>query len=374
MATILFSFGTRPEAIKLAPLIKELSSREEFRVRILITAQHRQMLDQVLELFELKPDVDLDLMQPDQSLENLTARIIESVGRVLREEKPDAVILQGDTTTSFVTALAAYYQQIPVIHIEAGLRTGLKYAPFPEEINRRLTGVLTDLHFPPTAKARDALLKENVSGKSVFVVGNTVIDALLWVVEKARAKNEALAAKFSMIPANGRMLLVTGHRRESFGQGFLNICNALKRIAEANPKLAVVYPVHLNPNVQKPVHDILSGIPNVHLIEPQDYLSFVWLLDRCHLVLTDSGGVQEEAPSLGRPVLVMRDATERPEGVDAGVAELVGTDPERIVARVQTLLDDQAVYEKMSMAQNPYGDGTSSRQIADILTERLVKR
>ena len=373
MVTTLFSFGTRPEAIKLAPLIKELSDRPDFRVKILITAQHREMLDQVLDLFELTPDFDLDLMQPDQSLESLTARIVESVGNILREEKPDAVILQGDTTTSFVTALAAFYQQIPVVHIEAGLRTGLKYAPFPEEINRRLTGVLTDFHFPPTKKAQESLLNENVSEDTVFVVGNTVIDALLWVADKARSKNEEMTAKFSMIPAGGKMMLVTGHRRESFGQGFLNICSALKQIAEANPELSIVYPVHLNPNVQKPVRDILSDIPNVHLIEPQDYLSFVWLLDRCHLVLTDSGGVQEEAPSLGRPVLVMREATERPEGVDAGVAELVGTDPERIVSRVQALLNDHALWEKMSRAQNPYGDGTSSRQIADILAKRLGK-
>ncbi|MFH0883065.1 MAG: UDP-N-acetylglucosamine 2-epimerase (non-hydrolyzing) [bacterium] len=372
MVTTLFAFGTRPEAIKLAPLIKELSSRTDFRVKILITAQHREMLDQVLELFELKPDFDLDLMQPNQSLESLTARIVKSVGEVLRREKPDAVVLQGDTTTSFVTALAAFYQQIRVIHVEAGLRTGRKYAPFPEEINRRLTGVLTDLHFPPTKRAEEALLRENVPENYIFTVGNTVIDALLWVVEKARARNEELTRKFPMVPRDGRMLLVTGHRRESFGQGFLNICNALRSIAASNPDLTIVYPVHLNPNVQKPVRDILSGIPNVHLIEPQDYLSFVWLLDRCHLVLTDSGGVQEEAPTLGRPVLVMRDATERPEGIEAGVAELVGTDPERIVSRVQRLLDDRETYERMSKAQNPYGDGTSSRQIADILVSRLV--
>jgi len=372
MVKILFSFGTRPEAIKLAPLIKELQSRDRFDVRVLITAQHREMLDQVLDLFELKPDIDLNLMRPDQSLEELTARIIESIGEVLRKEKPDAVILQGDTTTSFVTALAAYYQQIPVIHVEAGLRTNQKYSPFPEEINRRLTGVLADFHFPPTQKAMDALLRENVSQDIVFPVGNTVIDALLWVVEKARAKDEEFSKKFPMILKEGRMLLVTGHRRESFGQGFLNICSALKQIAGSNPDLQIVYPVHLNPNVQKPVREILSDIPNVHLIQPQDYLTFVWLLDRCHLVLTDSGGVQEEAPTLGRPVLVMRDTTERPEGIDAGVAELVGTDPEKIVAGVQRLLDDEETYKRMSRAQNPYGDGTSSRQIADILETRLT--
>ncbi len=371
MMTYLFAFGTRPEAIKLAPLIRELSSRPDVRVKTLITAQHREMLDQVLELFEIKPDFDLDLMRSNQSLEDLTARIIESVSEVIAREKPDAIVLQGDTTTTFVTALAAFYQQVKVIHVEAGLRTGRKYAPFPEEINRRLTGVLTDLHFPPTERAAEALRRENVPADRIFTVGNTVIDALLWVIEKSRAQHDEIAKRFPMIPLDGRMLLVTGHRRENFGQGFRNICHALRTIAESNPDLTIVYPVHLNPNVQKPVQTILSGLANVHLIEPQDYLSFVWLLDRCYLVLTDSGGVQEEAPTLGRPVLVMREITERPEAVEEGVAELVGTDAELIVSSVQKLLDDAAEYEKMSRAHNPYGDGTSARQIADILTAKM---
>lgn len=373
MVKLLFSFGTRPEAIKLAPLIRELISRDGFEIKVMITAQHREMLDQVLELFELTPDYDLDLMRPDQSLASLTARILDPVTEVLQKEKPDALIVQGDTTTSFVTSLAAFYQQISVIHIEAGLRTAEKYSPFPEEINRRLTGVLADVHFAPTKRAVDSLLREHVPEDRIFEVGNTVIDALLFMVEKARAKGEEFSSTFEMIREGSRLLLVTGHRRESFGEGFLNICTALRRIAETNPDLTIVYPVHLNPNVQKPVYEILSDLPNVHLIAPQDYLAFTWLLDRSYLVLTDSGGIQEEAPSLGKPVLVMRETTERPEGIDAGVAKLVGTDVNRIVERVQLLLEDRETYERMSRAQNPYGDGTTSKQIADILTERYSR-
>ena len=369
---MLICFGTRPEAIKLAPVVKEFSRRPGFDVKVCVTSQHRHMLDQVLALFEISPDYDLNLMTPGQTLEKLTAAVIMSMGDVLATEKPDFMVVQGDTTTTFAASLAAYYQRISVVHVEAGLRTYQKYAPFPEEINRQMTARLTDWHFAPTERARAALINEGFSSDRIFTVGNTVIDALLTVLEKARASNVVLRQRLPMINRDHPMLLVTGHRRENFGQGFLNICHAIRRLAEANPALDIVYPVHLNPNVQKPVTQILAGLLNVHLIAPHDYLTFVWLLDCCHMVLTDSGGVQEEAPSMGKPVLVMRETTERPEAVEAGVARLVGTDADLIVQEVQHLLDNQSAYQAMSRAQNPYGDGTSSCRIAEVLEKELT--
>lgn len=367
MKKALLCFGTRPEAIKLAPLVKELSRRSSFDTRVCVTAQHREMLDQVLELFEIVPDRDLNLMNPNQTLEKLTGAVVQSMAEVLREEKPDFVVVQGDTTTTFAASLAAFYQRIEVVHVEAGLRTHDKYAPFPEEMNRKMTSCLADWHFPPTRRAREALLAENFPEERVFVVGNTVIDALIEVVRKARQRDAEIRSQLPMLHGDRKLLLITGHRRENFGDGFQKICEAIRRLAQANPGIRIVYPVHLNPNVQKPVNSILTGLDNVYLIAPQDYLRFVWMLDKSTIVLTDSGGVQEEAPSLGKPVLVMREVTERPEAVEAGVAKLVGTDPELIVSSVQALLDDPAEYDKMSRAQNPYGDGTSSAQIADIL-------
>jgi len=368
---ILFSFGTRPEAIKLVPLISELLRRDIFKVTICVTAQHREMLDQVLELFRIRPDYDLNVMIKNQSLSYITRAILEGVTDIIKEVKPDCVVVQGDTTTTLASALAAFYQQIPVAHIEAGLRTHQKYAPFPEEINRRMTSCLTTWHFAPTAQAKDELLRENYSPDQIYVVGNTVIDALLSMRRKAEEARETIIAHLPNIDWLRPFILVTGHRRENFGEGFKNICYALHKIAECNTDIEIVYPVHLNPNVQHPVKNILSGQRNIHLIEPQNYLTFTWLLDRCKLVLTDSGGIQEEAPSLGKPVLVMRETTERPEAIEAGVALLVGTNKELIIREVQRLLDDGNAYQAMSRAQNPYGDGTSSVQIADILQREL---
>lgn len=368
---LLFFLGTRPEVIKLVPLINECASRPGFIVRVCSTSQHREMLHQTLSVFDVTPDYDLDLMTTGQSLPHITARIIETTTDVIVRETPDCIIVQGDTTTTFGVALAAFYQRLPVAHVEAGLRTGQKFAPFPEELNRRMTSCLSDWHFAPTAKAREALVAERFPPDRIFVVGNTVIDALLAATPKARRNDAEMRARLSMIRHDRRMLLVTGHRRENFGNGFLEICRAIASLAGNNPELEIVYPVHLNPNVQGPVMKRLSGIPNVHLIAPQDYLSFVWLLDRSHLVLTDSGGIQEEAPSLGKPVLVMRDSTERPEAVEAGAARLVGTDSATIVKEAQRLLDDSSAYRAMSRVQNPYGDGASSRRIAEILEQML---
>jgi UDP-N-acetylglucosamine 2-epimerase (non-hydrolysing) len=369
---MLFCFGTRPEAIKLAPVIEEFSKRSRFDVRVCVTSQHREMLDQVIDLFGITPDYDLDLMRPDQTLEKLTGAVVASMCEILAEERPDCVIVQGDTTTTFACSLAAYYKRISVVHVEAGLRTYNKFAPFPEEMNRQMTSRLADWHFSPTMRASKALRREGVPRKQIFMVGNTVIDALLSVVEKARANDGVFRQRLNTIAYAKRILLVTGHRRENFGRGLRDICHALRLLAETDPRLDVVYPVHRNPNVQEPVRKLLSGVSNIHLIPPQDYLTFVWLLDRSHIVLTDSGGVQEEAPSLGKPVLVTRDNTERPEAVEAGVARLVGTDPGKIVAEVQQLLHDERAYKAMSRAQNPYGDGTSSRQIADVLVRGLT--
>lgn len=372
MKTILLCFGTRPEAIKVAPLVLELQRRSGFRPVVCVTAQHREMLDQVLEIFEIVPDHDLDVMTPGQSLERLTARIIESMGSILDEVQPDCVIVQGDTTTTFVSALAAFYRRIPVAHVEAGLRTQERYSPFPEEINRRMTSALTQWHFPPTQRARDSLLEEAYDPATVHVVGNTVIDALMSVLPKARARARELLPELADLDPERRMILVTGHRRESFGPGFERICKGIRQLASAHPDVEIVYPVHLNPNVTTPVQNILGGIENVRLLRPQPYLAFVALMDRAHFVLTDSGGIQEEAPSLGKPVLVMRDTTERPEAVDAGVARLVGTDEQAIFENADLLLRDPATYQRMSQGSNPYGAGDSSQQIIDILEKELT--
>ena len=370
---LFFCFGTRPEAIKLAPVVKELIKRDQFETKVCVTAQHRQMLDQVLKLFEIKPDYDLNLMSPNQSLEHLTGIIIEKVAEVLAKEKPNCVIVQGDTTTTFATALAAFYQHIPVAHVEAGLRTYNIYSPFPEEMNRRLTSSLVKWHFAPTLRAEQSLLKENMPAENIYMVGNTVIDALLMIMEKMHASEEDIKKEFPVNIDGREIILVTGHRRESFGEGFQNICLALKEISEIYPDTEIIYPVHLNPNVQTPVNTILTGKKNIHLIAPQDYLTFTWLLNNCKLVLTDSGGIQEEAPALGKPVLVMRETTERPEAVEGGVAKLVGTDKDKIVTEVSRLLDDEAEYQKMANALNPFGDGKSSARIADILETSLIE-
>ena len=372
---VLTVFGTRPEAIKLAPVIQELERHPEFESRVCVTAQHRQMLDQVLELFEIEPDWDLDIMRPDQSLFQVTSRGLELLEDVLRKERPEIVLVQGDTTTTFVGALAAYYLRIKVGHVEAGLRTGDKFAPFPEEVNRRLADGLSDLYFAPTERARENLLREGSLDEKIFVTGNTVIDALLQVVERQRSEEvqEQFKRKFSGYDLDlegKRLILVTGHRRESFDR-FEEICYGLKMIAEQNPDVEIVYPVHLNPHVQGPVHRILSKVEGVHLIGPQDYGSFVWLMNQAYLVLTDSGGIQEEAPALGKPGLVMREKTERPEAIAAGTAKLVGVDRSSIFKEAQLLLDDRAEYERMAHAANPYGDGRAAERIAAILEAEL---
>jgi len=365
---VLVVFGTRPEAIKLAPVVKAFRQAKMFDVRVCVTAQHRQMLDQVLELFAITPDVDLDLMQPAQDLTDITARVLVAMREVLRDWRPDLVLVQGDTTTTFAASLAAHYEKIPVAHVEAGLRTGNLYAPWPEEMNRRLTTVLATLHFPPTSWARDNLLREGVAADTIHITGNTVIDALLDVVarlESDSALRTALERQFPFLDSGRKLLLVTGHRRESFGSGFEQICQALRALGERED-VQIVYPVHLNPNVQEPVKRILGACPHIHLISPLDYLPFVYLMTRAHLIVTDSGGIQEEAPSLGKPVLVMRDTTERPEAVDGGTAKLVGTDSGRIVEEATRLLEDTTAYRKMAQAQNPYGDGRAAERIADV--------
>jgi UDP-N-acetylglucosamine 2-epimerase (non-hydrolysing) len=367
---VLCVFGTRPEAIKMAPLVKHLQRHAEFQAEVCVTGQHRQMLDQVLRLFDIKPEFDLDLMKPGQDLSDITAGVLQGLKGVLEQSKPDVVLVHGDTSTTFAASLAAFYQRIPVGHVEAGLRTGNLYSPWPEEANRKLTGVLTRWHFAPTEASRENLLAEGVAPDKVHVTGNTVIDALLQV--RDRIKNDAALQKsfaktFRFIDPAKRLVLVTGHRRENFGEGFERICQALARIATTHADVQVVYPVHLNPQVQEPVKRLLGGIGNVHLIAPLDYLPFVYLMDRSTLILTDSGGIQEEAPSLGKPVLVMRDTTERPEAVAAGTVKLVGTDVARIVAQTQALLTDREVYKDMAHAHNPYGDGNACQRIAKAL-------
>ncbi|MBK1885440.1 non-hydrolyzing UDP-N-acetylglucosamine 2-epimerase [Marinobacter sp. DY40_1A1] len=363
-------FGTRPEAIKMAPLVLALQQDERFEAQLCVTAQHREMLDQVLDLFGLDPDFDLDIMKPNQDLTDVTSGILQGMRSVLASAKPDIVLVHGDTATTFAASLAAYFQQIPVGHVEAGLRTGNLYSPWPEEGNRKLTGALANIHFAPTDLSAQNLAKEGVSSDQVTVTGNTVIDALLEVVARIdgdSSLSQELAVQFSFLKPERRMILVTGHRRESFGGGFERICEALARTAQQYPSVDVVYPMHLNPNVREPVNRLLNKLPNVHLIEPLDYLPFVYLMNRSHLILTDSGGIQEEAPSLGKPVLVMRDTTERPEAVSAGTVELVGTDVERICARIDALLTDESLYQAMALAHNPYGDGSASLRILDAL-------
>ena len=366
---VMVVFGTRPEAIKMAPLVKGLQARAgEIETVVCVTAQHREMLDQVLKLFDIVPEHDLNIMKPGQDLFDITGNILAGLKPVLLQEKPDLVLVHGDTTTTLAASLAAYYARVPVGHVEAGLRTGNKQAPYPEEMNRRLTGAIADLHFAPTTAAQANLLREGVPPDTIHVTGNTVIDALLAVVHKLRNDAEAqkaLKERFAFLNPAKRLILVTGHRRENFGEGFQNICQALADIAAEHSDVEVLYPVHLNPNVRQPVADILAArkLDNVHLIDPVDYLPFVYLMDRSYLIITDSGGVQEEAPSLGKPVLVMRDTTERPEAVDAGTVRLVGTSREKIVGETRRLLTDQAEYTRMSRAHNPYGDGKAVERI-----------
>ncbi len=367
----LFVFGTRPEAIKLAPLVGAMQKSPGFNVRVCVTAQHRQMLDQVLRIFGIKPDYDLNVMTQGQTLFQITSRIISGMEEVLLAEKPDVLVVQGDTTTTSTAALAAYYTRTPVAHVEAGLRTHNKFAPFPEEINRRITSVIADFHFAPTEWARQNLLNEGIPPKMVHVTGNTVIDALFHVVDSVRKSGAAFESLFDGIDFSQRTVLITGHRRENFGTGFRNICNAIAQLAGQFKDVRFIYPVHLNPNVQEPVNSILKGIPNIHLIPPLDYEPFIYAMDRSYIVLTDSGGVQEEAPSLGKPVLVMRDTTERPEGVEAGTVRLVGTDPKKIIESAHALLTDRNEYERMSGVKNPYGDGKASQRIAEILEKDL---
>ncbi len=363
---ILSIFGTRPEAIKMAPLVKMLAKEPAFETKVCVTAQHREMLDQVLNLFEITPDYDLNIMQPGQDLYAVTSSILYNIREVLTDFKPDLVLVHGDTTTTFATSLAAYYEQIPIGHVEAGLRTGNLYSPWPEEANRKLTGSLAALHFAPTELSKQNLLKEGVNSNSITITGNTVTDALQWVVaklESSDSESTRLAAQFPFLDQNRQMILVTGHRRESFGSGFENICEALKRVALKYPDCQIVYPVHLNPNVREPVNRLLAGIDNIYLIEPLDYLPFVYLMNQAYLILTDSGGIQEEAPSLGKPVLVMRNNTERPEAVDAGTVKLVGTHIDKIVDGISILMNDRSEYAKMARSINPYGDGKACQRI-----------
>ena len=381
MKTILLVFGTRPEAIKMAPLVKKLQQYpEQFRTIVCVTGQHRQMLDQVLHLFEITPDYDLNIMKANQDLYDITSRILLGMRDILREVQPDIVLVHGDTTTSTASALAAFYQQIPVGHIEAGLRTGNIYSPWPEEMNRLITGRIAALHFSPTPLAQQNLLREGVNAEQIIVTGNTVIDALQMVVGRlqddqslcadVQATIQQMGYDTARLNANRRMVLITGHRRENFGEGFLNICQAIKQLAAAYPDVDFVYPMHLNPNVRKPVLEILGDCSdNIFLIEPLDYLPFVYMMQRSTLLLTDSGGVQEEAPGLGKPVLVMRDTTERPEAVEAGTVLLVGTNQQRIEQGVTMLLDDADLYRQMSEANNPYGDGHACERIAAALMQ-----
>lgn len=386
MKKIMLVFGTRPEAIKMAPLVKEFKKYpEDFEVEVCVTAQHRQMLDQVLSLFEIKPDYDLDIMKQGQDLYDVTTRVLLGMRDVLRISKPDVILVHGDTTTSTVAALAAFYNQIPVGHVEAGLRTHNIYSPWPEEMNRQLTGRIATYHFAPTELSRKNLLKENVKDDAITITGNTVIDALYWVVEKIKITpslqrdlsnilNEA-GYDTSRLGEGRKLVLITGHRRENFGEGFISICKAIKTLTEKFPEVDFVYPMHLNPNVRKPIHEVfgssLNGLENMFFIEPLEYLSFVFLMEKASVILTDSGGIQEEAPGLGKPVLVMRDTTERPEALEAGTVELVGTEYFRIVDKVSKLLTDQEAYEKMSHAVNPYGDGKASNRIINFFKEKI---
>jgi UDP-N-acetylglucosamine 2-epimerase (non-hydrolysing) len=372
MKKVLTVFGTRPEAIKMAPLVHKLAAENNIESKVCVTAQHREMLDQVLQLFDIKPDYDLNIMKPGQDLFDVTENILSGLKAVLDDFQPDIVLVHGDTTTTFSASLAAFYKQIDIGHVEAGLRTGDLYSPWPEEANRKLTGVLTRFHFAPTVLSKSNLLNEHVPEDRIIVTGNTVIDALLWVKNKLDsdiALQTSLAAKFPFLSDTKKMVLVTGHRRESFGGGFERICEALANIAKAQPDVQVVYPMHMNPNVREPVNRLLGNLDNVFLIEPQDYLPFVYLMNRSYLIITDSGGVQEEAPSLGKPVLVMRDTTERPEAIEAGTVKLVGTDVQRITSETLSLLLDPEQYQTMAKAHNPYGDGLA----CSIIVKELLK-
>tara|TARA_R110001599_G_scaffold262322_1_gene462815 strand:- start:15939 stop:17075 length:1137 start_codon:yes stop_codon:yes gene_type:complete len=371
---VLSVFGTRPEAIKMAPLVKKLEEDTSIESIVAVTAQHREMLDQVLNLFDITPNFDLDIMKPNQDLYDVTTKVLLGLRDVIKSCKPDIILVHGDTTTCFAAALAAFYQQIKIGHVEAGLRTGDLYAPFPEEANRSLVGQIATLHFAPTNTSKNSLLAEGIAPEKIYVTGNTVIDALLTVREKLSnydAKNFA-----PQLPSNvidkiinkpSKLILITGHRRENFGQGFISLCEALATIAKDHPDWLLVYPVHLNPNVQKPVNELLGNINNIFLVPPQDYLPFAWLLDQCDLVITDSGGIQEEAPSLGKPVLVTRNVTERPEAVEAGTVKLVGTSKESIIEQTTQILTNEALYKQMSETHNPYGDGAASGRIVDAI-------
>lgn len=374
MPTILTVFGTRPEAIKMAPVVKAIEAEPILNGVVCVTAQQRKMLDQVLNLFEIKPNYDLDIMTNNQGLADLTARVVTGLQDVLAEVKPDLVLVHGDTTTTMAATLAAFYQQIPVGHVEAGLRTHNIYSPWPEEINRQITSRITALNFAPTKRSRQNLLDENIAESSITITGNTVIDALLSVVDKIHNNTtlqQELDHQLPDLPEGKHLILVTGHRRENFGERFLNICQALAELAD-NPNVHIIYPVHLNPNVQGPVYDTLAGHDSIQLIEPLDYLPFVRLMDKAHIILTDSGGIQEEAPSLGKPVLVMRDTTERPEAVDEGTVRLVGTDKNMIVSEVNRLLNSEEKYQAMARAHNPYGDGKATERIISTIKERFV--
>lgn len=380
MIHVLTIFGTRPEAIKLVPVVKALEERpDRFRCSVCVTAQHREMLDQVLRLFGVSPNYDLDVMKPRQDLYGITSEVLLKLRDLLKEVRPDLILVQGDTTTTFAASLAGFYERVRIGHVEAGLRTYDKYRPFPEEVNRRLTSVLADVHFAPTERARLHLVNESIPGDRIHVTGNTVIDALLWILKKQSLpeQQKRLEAFFSEIlgPSvlSQKLILVTAHRRESFGGGFENICRALREIALRNPDVSIVYPVHLNPNVREPVYRILDGTDRVHLIEPLDYEPFVYLMNRSFFILTDSGGIQEEAPSLGKPVLVMREVTERSEAIEGGTARLVGSKKEDILRGAQELLDDPEEYRKMASKKNPYGDGRASERIVNTLQDLVLR-
>lgn len=378
MKKILIVFGTRPEAIKMAPLVKEFQKdTNNFETKVCVTAQHRQMLDQVLEIFDIKPDYDLNIMKPGQDLYDITSNVLIGMKSVLDDFKPDVVLVHGDTTTTLSASLAAFYAKIKVGHVEAGLRTNDIYSPWPEEGNRQLTGILANYHFAPTQQSEENLLKEGKSQQDIHVTGNTVIDALMYVLQRIKNQptlKEKIKSKISdqyQLDEKRKIILVTGHRRENFGQGFINICEGLKELAKNNPDVDIVYPVHLNPNVQKPVNEILSGLTNVYLIDPLQYEEFIYIMNESYFIITDSGGIQEEAPSLGKPVLVMRNTTERPEAVKAGTVKLVGTDKNKLIKEAQTLIDNKFEYEKMAKAHNPYGDGRACAGIVSFLQQDL---
>lgn len=369
MKNILVVFGTRPEAIKMAPLVKCLNASNKFNVEVAVTAQHREMLDQVLDIFDIHPDFDLDLMKSNQDLPDIFSNIIQSFTKVIKDKNIDLVLVHGDTVTTSACSIACFFQKIPIGHVEAGLRTGNLLSPWPEEANRKITGVLSNLHFAPTNTARNNLLNEGIAEELIHVTGNTVIDALFMMSKKVSDTKllSSLQKKYDYLSSKRKLVLITGHRRENFGKGFISICQAIKSLAKRNTNVDFVYPVHLNPNVSDPVNRILANHPNIFLIDPLEYTDFVYLLKQSYLVLTDSGGIQEEAPSFGKPVLVMRDTTERPEAVEAGTVKLVGTNERKIKSSVQNLIDNSIEYEKMSKATNPYGDGTACKKIVKIL-------